>query len=309
MRHGASSKFRPDSGSILLRNVDRELSGRTPAAVLELRLQQFSELLAVPPPRGAGMTSVQISDAERILQNFSPSGPVCFGFNQNIGFFSEMAGVLQDGNVGGAGITSRSLEQHEFAMPGFTRRLEAEKGKILVLGNGFSALALELGERHARGLLQEKPVIVDMLDYDQARRDLLELGARMAARAVPFPFLAELQTLHGISEFVQRGNLAVVRHYFGVGSSEACALPALEEAQLAVNCFGPAPVTLSEQLRTLAPGGELWLAAYVPEELGSRYQIRPFPLPQFEGRVAQNDAARFLWGSIIQREAASGAPH
>ncbi len=167
-------------------------------------------------------------------------------------------------NIGGRGVTSRSLSEVESELPGITKRLETKVGKVVFIGNGLSDAPLFLSSRYERGETMYPPFIADALDYRQLMAELLSIEGGLKARGIRSPFYEETSNLRRLLSAVDSGTLVPVNYRFGLGH-----IPCeIRKASLVVNCHGPPISTLAEQLALIAPAGELYvhLKSYMKEE-------------------------------------------
>jgi hypothetical protein len=156
-------------------------------------------------------------------------------------------------NIGGLGITNRSLQETYDAVPPLKDLLATEHGKVLVLGSGFSELPLELAKMYKNGQLTERPVIVDLFDYRYAYNDLVKLKGLFQDAKISFPFDTSLAYLDNIAKALDEESLSAVR--YKIGDNRLFFL--LQNASLAINVAGPPLSTMNEQLATLKVGGKL----------------------------------------------------
>jgi len=157
-------------------------------------------------------------------------------------------------NIGGSGITARSLEGVEEECPGLENALNTETGKVVVLGAGFSPLADRLAAMRVAEQVQETPVLVDLYNYDAAYNDLVALHRFIPPGTPAFEKLEHFtEHMKTIVAAIHAGHLKVVTYLVGSGNVP----DELRNASLIINMYGPRGNTLSDQLAMLAPGGRL----------------------------------------------------
>ena len=173
--------------------------------------------------------------------------------------------------VGGYGITARDLPTTASECPSLMPYLSQTTGKVLVLGSGFSELAVLLADMYAAEELDEPAVLVDLFDYIAAREDLHHLHDMFTARGLEFPLSVELERCDAIAAAIERGDLRAEQYLVGSGSIPA----GCQDAQLIVNVYGPPEASAAEQVRMLAPGGTLVTSYNLSNEaLGPDFSFR-----------------------------------
>lgn len=155
--------------------------------------------------------------------------------------------------VGGAGgVTQRSMKDLETELPTVRDALATERGKVVVLGAGFSELPILLAGLYRHHRLSTPAVINDLFDYGAAQRDLGELKRRFLAANLDFPYELELQRATEIVKQIEYGNLQTAEYMVGSGDPP----DNMRQAQLVINIHGPT-ASRNEQLSLLAPHGRL----------------------------------------------------
>ena len=163
----------------------------------------------------------------------------------------------------------RSLEHvMENFFPGFNRVLDELSGKAVFLGNGTSLLPQYLAERVAVGSLQERPVLVDVFDYQvllgdlQLIRDAFVNDRTQLPDDLPDGFWtklnAQLENTQQIVDNIKARYYRATKYSVGSGRPPQ----AIKGAELVVNILGPGGDTLTEQLSLLARGGKLYTSHY-----------------------------------------------
>lgn len=200
---------------------------------------------------------------EELIANYERDHHVVYGDEQErkYGRVEILRRAKRDASfryLGGYGITSRSMETIYFELLDLEPAMEVERGKIVVLGNGFSPAPLTLAARYEQGLLTEVPVIIDVFDYEEAWDDfirvillLLEVGITEMEPLMEFG-----NVVRQIVEAKQKGLIKTIKYYVGSGHPPAEAMG----ANIVFNCYGPNKLSLYEQLSLLAPGGKYFYA-------------------------------------------------
>ena len=155
--------------------------------------------------------------------------------------------------VGGYGITARDLSTTVSECPSLMPYLEAVRGKVVVLGSGFSELPILLADMYVAGQIDQPAVLVDLFDYIVARKDLHNLQQLFIARGLEFPLSTELERCDAIAAAIEHGDLRSEQYLVGSGTIPA----ACQDAHLIVNVYGPPETSAVEQVGMLAPGGTL----------------------------------------------------
>ncbi len=169
--------------------------------------------------------------------------------------------------LGGAGITVRTIKEIEEKVHGSTDTIRNSKGKVVWLGNGFSAAALE-PEINLKGKQQ---ILVDVFDYLLVYGDLVELKKRYDQFNVSFPADDVLRNLTKIARAIKKGDIKAIKYYVGSGVVP----PELLNANLVVNMEGPS--NCNNQLQVmLAPHGRMVTNyIYSQGEIGDDFVATP----------------------------------
>ncbi len=164
--------------------------------------------------------------------------------------------------MGGLGVTARSVRGMEEEMPGIAARLESETGKVVFLGNG--ACGAPFVCRKA-----EEIVLVDAVGYNDLLGDLIDfsliLPEELKIRMEYFQILSRVKM---IVTAVRKGKMQTVEYTVGNGEVPTEA----KKADLAINFYGPSFRTIGDQLAMLGEKGELFInceateLARIPEE-------------------------------------------
>lgn len=156
--------------------------------------------------------------------------------------------------IGGIGITGRTLNDLCRGIPSLKEKLHSQTGKVIFLGNGFSAASLDVARLYEDGKVNVAPVVVDIFDYEDALEDVFNVIAKFKQSGLPilFPLDQTASNLRGLVEAKKRGFLKTVKYLVGSGKLP----PSLTRASVIINSYGPSRQSLSEQLSMLAAGGE-----------------------------------------------------
>lgn len=164
----------------------------------------------------------------------------------------EIRHIKKHEYIGGCGITSRSLDDVREEFPLIDEILAEARGKVVILGSGFSTLALDFAKLHTIGQLGDPPILVDLFDYRDAEKDFSNLRARFGERRIDFPFSQQTRNLTDIVTAMDSGHLSSIKYRVGDDAPPRAIL----DADLVINIQGPPPHSLlAEQLSLLRIGG------------------------------------------------------
>jgi hypothetical protein len=194
--------------------------------------------------------------------------------------------------LGGIGITKRLTAEIDSHLPGLSKRLERERGKIVFIGNGVSISPTGIARKYAKKQIDEKPIIVDVFDYFDILDDLNEVNRRFFDSGKESPVHTELISLTELVYQIRKGNLEAVRYFFGSGEEKVP--ETLKDSSLVINCNGPPITTLDEQLTMLKIGGELYA------NLQPYHGENKYPIVGQDYKLTKNDGS--YPGFIIRRE-------
>lgn len=201
--------------------------------------------------------SDQVGELRAALDGFTPVSGAEFDIDNVALIFPpdrfEKSTMKQ---IGGYDMTRRTLDDIEGYIPGITEQLDKETGKIIILGNGLSPLAADIGDRFAKGQFVESPVVVDLIDYDKLLQDLEEIDKRFQEKNLLNPYADDLKTIARIVEVKQAGHIRTEVYMVGSGVPPGN----LSDASLIINAQGPSLRTLAEQVSYLTSGGTLALS-------------------------------------------------
>lgn len=203
------------------------------------------------PPHLRSVT-VASREVNKIIGQFRPRSKVTFQFEDGLVFIGDHPETNFKFRSG-FGITNRSTKTLENVFPGLIERVNNETGKIVILGNGASDLPVYLAERYRKGFLKDKPVVIDLFEYNLLLADLRVLKSNFLAANIEFPLERELLAVEAIQEDIKKGDLVSLLYEFGSGHVPEEA----KGASLAINILGPSNETHEEQLEVLRQGGEL----------------------------------------------------
>lgn len=190
---------------------------------------------------------------------------------------------------GGYNISSRSMDEVRKLIPPIDEYLAEEHEKIVILGNGFSELAVDVAKRFESGQLHDRPVVVDLFDYQKADLDLRDLATKFQKQKLPFPLSQKATQLREIVDQIEKGNITAVQYTIGEGNPPEV----LKNAHLLINIFGPSESTLAEQLSLLGARGKLL----------SQYSFNDVSLdPRFSKRSILRNNGREGESSLIIRD-------
>lgn len=176
--------------------------------------------------------------------------------------------------VGGCGITARDIHKARRILPQIDDLLQNAGGKVVILGNGYSTLPLHAASLYARGILKESPVIGELYDYPDLRDDFETLQERFSHSGLRYPYGMELARVTDIVEAINIGILDAIKYPVGSGNPP----PALMNASLVINLYGPPRQTVQEQLSMLRQGGKLASSEdYSGVAFGPGFILSPVP--------------------------------
>lgn len=174
--------------------------------------------------------------------------------------------------VGGSGITKRNMDELRVLCPPIDDAIAHEKGKIVILGNGFSSLPLHLTERQKETSFSSPPVIVDLFDFRAVQTDLLELQERLSGEGLNFPARLELARVNDIVAAMDSGIIRAMQYVVGSGNPPA----EVKDADLIINTMGPHVGTADEQLSYLTQGGCLLMSYDLQDRvISSKFSLTP----------------------------------
>ncbi len=205
------------------------------------------------------MRQADYIDCLELHNIFQPESEVQFSFTQKGGrivVFLEVPPIPgSEQTRGGIGITSRSSPNiGSYVLPGLQSRLQLERGKVGMLGNGMSSLALEIAKEYEDGTLQEVPVLIDLFDYVALHSDLRRLHLTFNKLGLCFPLYSALNTVRDIATSINEEKLKLVKYCVGSGNPP----PEAGDCNLLINSHGPPLSSLDEQVSFLVPGGDLY---------------------------------------------------
>jgi len=222
------------------------------------------------------VTREDIRRADELVKNYTSESGVTFVEMEGLaygdyppfstGFFLIKPSGYRESqvisNIGGLCVCGREIEEINSYIPGVKDALNEETDKIVILGNGTSNLPVDLARRFKEGNLRERPVIVDLFDYDKLLVDHYRLQSLFAAKGLPAPSVdQDLESLEGIVFAIKKGTITAVNYKVGSGDPPQN----LKNASLILNFFGPPSSTLPEQLDLLKVGGKLF--SQFPKEM------------------------------------------
>jgi hypothetical protein len=191
---------------------------------------------------------------EELVKSFEPQSGVSFRVAQVLHIFPPGRFKRENmGNMGGHDMTRRTIDDLAVYLPHIKELIEHEQGKIVILGNGLSAIPIDLAERFTSGQVSESPVIVDVVNYELLLEDLKRLREIFEAHGEDYPFADDLEVVAQIVEAKQNGSLRTESYMVGSGEAPESLL----NAGLVINPQGPSLQTYQEQLSYLAENGIL----------------------------------------------------
>ena len=200
------------------------------------------------------MKSTTYQDWKYLQDHFTPKSNLQFKVLYDHDSISLQVLPRPVAHLGGKGITTRTLNDISDVLPGVQKRIQRERGKIGILGNGFSEAAIDLAIQYQQGQFSSPPQVVDLFDYYEAFDDFRQLYHLCSRLHIWFCGKNILDTLQQICYYIEEGALEQVMYTVGSGNTPNT----LQQFNLLINSHGPPLSTLSEQISMLAVGGHLY---------------------------------------------------